>query len=796
MKVCPSCGEELPADSGTRRCPSCGSDPEAERSWGIADADETETGEGSEDSTWNLASEGTPEPTDTDSIDEPRESQPQDTWNQAEEKKWNLSGSTDEESEGPPRERTWGVPDEEPSSDPASDGEDTESAEPREGDEDRAWGVASEEPPDTVGDDSVDDEREPEDAEAEQAAGESSSQESGATPEDAEDDCEETIAAPLPTESPSSLRDTNEDPSASGGHGGPRDAEDQPPVPPLLLYGVVGAIILLGGLGWTLFSGTGGGQTSGVAEPVGVSNYSAETGVEVPVATGELLVYMNSTANATKENVTALIEPFGFEIVGQVDAMSMYQIRGNHSRLDEVRRTLAENNTVRNAVPNMVLTFQGSQGSLGPRETQWKNVIRLPESSMPASCRRSTVGVIDSTVKSNHGPYVAEVVQEVAPPVRVEKHWITIPELKFGAGLKVLGADDTSSLSFASSVNARVASFLIQNNNQKATIQLSSGPLVNQNMSDSKVRAAYETFLGYLRPTIEFAELNDALVVLAAGNDNTKGTAISSPAWVEHAIFVGSVGWTGAGNASEGQSLDGNVALSRFVQGPGTNWGPNVAIYAPGEEVGIRMSDSGKVRAGFGTSLSAPQVSAAAALVRCVAPELDSTETKNLLVRTATRATAYGGGPTLPVLNVKAALEQARAIQEGRIITVERDLHHLGDDQYGGPENSQLELPSEGSELTLGFQVNGDQLKYENVTLSIRSRGTQAPNPVMVNGYDVGPNLCCSPDDGGFWVQRWSLSSSILDEGRNVVRIESTETGYSYDIDDFEFMDVTMRFES
>ncbi|MEZ0494540.1 S8 family serine peptidase [Kineococcus sp. TBRC 1896] len=145
--------------------------------------------------------------------------------------------------------------------------------------------------------------------------------------------------------------------------------------------------------------------------------------------------------------------------------------------------------------------------------------------------------------------------------------------------------------------------------------------------------------------TIQWAVERGVVVVASAGNSGATGNAVQYPAAYPGVVSVSAS--TTSGAAAAWAQHNSSVDLS-----------------APGEAIPVgtpRRSDgSYAVVAASGTSFSAPQVAAAAALLRAVAPTADVATVSGWLTGTATEQTwpdGYGAG----MLDVAAAVRAARA---------------------------------------------------------------------------------------------------------------------------------------
>jgi hypothetical protein len=126
-------------------------------------------------------------------------------------------------------------------------------------------------------------------------------------------------------------------------------------------------------------------------------------------------------------------------------------------------------------------------------------------------------------------------------------------------------------------------------------------------------------------------------------------------------------------------------------------------------------------------------------------------------------------------------------------VEVVPDLHHLGDDFFGGSVNSQFQRSAEGISFSRTFTVTSTQKTGTSATITLLAKGLQENNPLRVNGTLVG-YLNSSPDDGSFGPVTFNnVPISFFREGANTLTIASSE---GLDYDDFEFTNVVIRFNN
>ncbi|WP_432513864.1 S8 family serine peptidase [Kineococcus sp. SYSU DK001] len=157
-----------------------------------------------------------------------------------------------------------------------------------------------------------------------------------------------------------------------------------------------------------------------------------------------------------------------------------------------------------------------------------------------------------------------------------------------------------------------------------------------------------ETYNRTTAATVQWAVSKGVVVVAAAGNSGDQGNPVEYPAAYDGVISVSASTPTGA--AAAWAQHNSYVDLS-----------------APGESIpaGLPLTDGTyPYEPVAGTSFSAPQVAAAAALVRSVAPDADVATVEGWLKGSATPASwapGYGTG----LLDVAAAVDAARTATVG-----------------------------------------------------------------------------------------------------------------------------------
>jgi len=127
------------------------------------------------------------------------------------------------------------------------------------------------------------------------------------------------------------------------------------------------------------------------------------------------------------------------------------------------------------------------------------------------------------------------------------------------------------------------------------------------------------------------------------------------------------------------------------------------------------------------------------------------------------------------------------------VIALEEDpeVHHLGDNDFGGRINSQFQKESEGTLLRASFVLSPDQHRAlgEIAGVAMLAKGLQTGNIIRINGNEIPRRLDHSPSDGSFGEFAAAFDASWLREGANTIEIESSVSSGS-DHDDFEIVNI------
>ncbi len=120
-------------------------------------------------------------------------------------------------------------------------------------------------------------------------------------------------------------------------------------------------------------------------------------------------------------------------------------------------------------------------------------------------------------------------------------------------------------------------------------------------------------------------------------------------------------------------------------------------------------------------------------------------------------------------------------------------LHHLGDDNFSGSANSQLQLPSQGIEKS--FNYNLPATPGVMPRLHIYARGIQYPATISFNGIQTATlgNSASSGDLSLYDFQLTGNANSIFHAGNNVLTIK-TGNDNSSDWDDIEICGILLYY--
>ncbi len=339
------------------------------------------------------------------------------------------------------------------------------------------------------------------------------------------------------------------------------------------------------------------------------------------------------------------------QVVGRTAAVST--VRAAQVRTDVLAVDLDTRVTAEAGLPGAARTAAGTEiGTSGDpyRDRQWDLDTLAAESAwdLTAGCAGcgTTVAVVDSGVDGTHPDLAGQVLRgtdyvraggngwadgdghgtHVAGTIAaLTGNGLGVAGLAPGAKILPIRALDDDGSGWESDVAAGIL-YAVEH----------SARIVNLSVGGSHGSDVLEQAVGYARQ-------RGSVVVAAAGNEGDQGSPTSYPAAYPGVVAVASVGASGA--------------VSAF-----SNRGSYVAVAAPGEGVWSTVPD-GRYARFSGTSMAAPHVAAAAALLASAAPGWSGQQIADALLSTADDIGAAGVDPASGhgLLDITAALQLAGA---------------------------------------------------------------------------------------------------------------------------------------
>lgn len=129
-----------------------------------------------------------------------------------------------------------------------------------------------------------------------------------------------------------------------------------------------------------------------------------------------------------------------------------------------------------------------------------------------------------------------------------------------------------------------------------------------------------------------------------------------------------------------------------------------------------------------------------------------------------------------------------------RVLVREAALHHIGDDDYGGEPNSQLQISTEGTRLS--FTFNLASIPSSMPYIRVFARGIQYPLQIKINGITTD-RFGNSPSDGDLGRYTYQLTANpatVFRAGSNVLTLESYYRTNEDDWDDLEFCSLLLYY--
>lgn len=125
-------------------------------------------------------------------------------------------------------------------------------------------------------------------------------------------------------------------------------------------------------------------------------------------------------------------------------------------------------------------------------------------------------------------------------------------------------------------------------------------------------------------------------------------------------------------------------------------------------------------------------------------------------------------------------------------IEAEPEVHHLGDDAFGGRINSQFQKSAEGDRYSAQFELSAEQLRGRSkARLHMMCKGVQMKHELRINGETLDSRLDNSPRDGSFGPFVVQFDAALLRAGAN--RFDLLASSRGTDVDDFEFVNVQIH---
>lgn len=128
------------------------------------------------------------------------------------------------------------------------------------------------------------------------------------------------------------------------------------------------------------------------------------------------------------------------------------------------------------------------------------------------------------------------------------------------------------------------------------------------------------------------------------------------------------------------------------------------------------------------------------------------------------------------------------------VLVKETPLHHLGNDQYGGAANSKHQLPTEGIQLSFGFQLAG--IPHTMPHLQLYIRGVEHPTEIIINGIrtDRLANSAPNGDLSYLDAQLTANPNTVFRRGYNTLTIKTGANTASDPWDDIEFCGLLLYY--
>ncbi|MFH1118900.1 MAG: hypothetical protein V1775_03700 [Bacteroidota bacterium] len=129
------------------------------------------------------------------------------------------------------------------------------------------------------------------------------------------------------------------------------------------------------------------------------------------------------------------------------------------------------------------------------------------------------------------------------------------------------------------------------------------------------------------------------------------------------------------------------------------------------------------------------------------------------------------------------------------VLLKEVNLHHLGNDDYGGAPNSQHQLSSEGIEKSFSFYLSSIPGTMPRIQLF--ARGIEHPTEIKFNGIttDKLENSASNGDLSRYDGQLTANTHTVLHAGNNTITIKTGPNNSSDPWDDIEFCGLLLYYQ-
>ncbi len=136
------------------------------------------------------------------------------------------------------------------------------------------------------------------------------------------------------------------------------------------------------------------------------------------------------------------------------------------------------------------------------------------------------------------------------------------------------------------------------------------------------------------------------------------------------------------------------------------------------------------------------------------------------------------------------------------IVTIEQDLHHLGDDTWQPAQiNSQFQRASEGLSMDFTFEATGEHTTFSQGIITFKAKGaggqgTMDEKTELALNNQTPIELPASSSDGSFSDYFFVINPSDLIIGTNTLTLSSGRFPSTGSWDDFEFINILLELQN